>query len=211
MDFLVKTKKIFKLLFRNYVWKIPTREKVVYLTFDDGPTPEITNWVLAELEKYNAKATFFCIGENVKEHPALFKSLSEKKHSVGNHTFNHLNGWKTKTDSYIENSVAAEIVINSIQKPQSLLFRPPYGKIKLSQSRRLRKMGYKIIMWDIISFDFDESTTQEKCLRNVLDNISPGSIIVFHDSAKAFNNLEYVLTKTLAHLNENGYSCKPLL
>ena len=211
MDFLVKTKKIFKLLFRNYVWKIPTREKVVYLTFDDGPTPEITNWVLAELEKYNAKATFFCIGENVKEHPALFKSLSEKKHSVGNHTFNHLNGWKTKTDSYIENSVAAEIVINSIQKPQSLLFRPPYGKIKLSQSRRLRKMGYKIIMWDIISFDFDESTTQEKCLRNVLNNISPGSIIVFHDSVKAFNNLEYVLPKTLAHLNENGYSCKALL
>ncbi len=210
MDFLVKTKKIFKLLFRNYVWEIPTHEKVVYLTFDDGPTPEITNWVLSELAKYNAKATFFCIGENVKKHPELYKSLSEKKHSVGNHTFNHLNGWKTSIDSYIENSVAAEIILNSIQKPQSLLFRPPYGKIKLDQSRRLRKMGYKIIMWDVISFDFDESTTQEKCLRNVLDNISPGSIIVFHDSLKAFNNLEFVLPKTLAHLEENGYSCKAL-
>jgi len=202
----VKTHPIIKFLFRNFVWDIPTREKVVYLTFDDGPIPEITDWVLSQLERHQAKATFFCIGNNVKNNPDIFKKLMDGQHGIGNHTNNHLNGWKTPTEDYLQNVKKCEVEMAKHQFATKL-FRPPYGNIKPSQSKKLRNNGYKIIMWDILSVDYDVEVTPEKCLENVLKNIAPGSIIIFHDSVKAFRNLEYVLPKTLDFLKENGYKC----
>ncbi|WNM20436.1 polysaccharide deacetylase family protein [Flavobacterium capsici] len=206
MSVWVKSKKWMKLMFPKYVWKIKTNEKKIYLTFDDGPTPEITNWVLKQLKIFNAKATFFCIGNNIQKYPTVFNGIINEKHSVGNHTFNHLNGWKTDSKKYIENTILCQSEINNLNSENNTLFRPPYGKIKPSQSRKLRKMGYKIIMWDIISFDFDSTISKEKCLENVLKNIENGSIVVFHDSQKAWKNLEYVLPKTLDYLKEKGFS-----
>jgi len=193
----VKTNRFIKKLFSNYVWDIPNTENKIYLTFDDGPTPEITEWVLEELEKHNAKATFFCIGNNIKKHPEIFEKLISKGHSIGNHTFNHLNGWKTSTDDYLENSRLCETICN--------LFRPPYGKIKASQAKKLKQLGYQIIMWDVLSADYDATITKEKCLENVVKNVQSGSIIVFHDSVKAFPNLEYTLPKALEILNKKGF------
>jgi peptidoglycan/xylan/chitin deacetylase (PgdA/CDA1 family) len=212
MSLWVKTNRFIKTIFPNYVWEIPNTEKKVYLTFDDGPIPEITEWTLAQLKKYNAKATFFCIGDNIQKHPEIFKKVIENGHAIGNHTFNHLKGWETSLEEYIENTKkCSETIPNShLQTPISKLFRPPYGKIKPSQAKALRKLGYKIIMWDIISMDFDQTITPEECLENVLKNIESGSIIVFHDSIKAWKNLEYVLPKTLAFLNEKGFVCEKI-
>lgn len=211
MDLLwIKTNPIIKSIFSNYVWSIPNNEKKVYLTFDDGPIPEITHWVLDQLKVYNCKATFFCIGNNIEKHPEVFNKLIEEGHSIGNHTFNHVKGWNTKNKTYFKEVELCEVEIqkSSIVNRQSKLFRPPYGKIKPSQSRRLRKLGYKIIMWDILSADYKKEISKEKCLENVLKNVESGSIIVFHDSIKAFPNLEYVLPKTLQFLSENGYKCE---
>lgn len=210
----IKTNRIIKALFSNYTWDLPITgsSNTVYLTFDDGPIPEITNWVLNELKKYNVKATFFCIGNNIDENPDLFKTVITEGHSIGNHTFNHLNGWKTSSKAYIENTklCADSIQKNSPSALKSKNFRPPYGKITASQSRKIRKLGYKIIMWDVLSGDFDQTLSKEKCLNNVLSNVKPGSIIVFHDSIKAFKNLKYVLPKTLTYLKENNFNCEVL-
>lgn len=206
MRFFVKTNWLIRKVFPNYIWKIQTNEKKVFLTFDDGPTPEITEWVLAQLNKYNAKATFFCIGDNIKKHPEIFQKTISENHSIGNHTFNHLNGWKTNTKDYIENVNLCNSEINNLQSTICNLFRPPYGKIKFLQAKKLIQKNYKIIMWDIISYDFDNNVSKKKCLENVLYNVVPGSIIVFHDSKKAWQNLEYVLPKTLEFLKNKGYS-----
>jgi peptidoglycan-N-acetylglucosamine deacetylase len=210
MGFWVKSRIWLKVWFPNYVWKINTNEKKVYLTFDDGPTNGITEWVLEQLSNHNAKATFFCIGDKIQRNPSIFNQLLSENHSIGNHTFNHLKGWRTSTDDYIENTQLCQIAINKHTTSNSNLFRPPYGKIKPSQSRMLRKIGYKIIMWDVISYDFDNFISKEKCLENVLKNIENGSILVFHDSHKAWKNLEYVLPKTLAYLQENGFTCEKI-
>lgn len=207
MSLWIKTNWLVKRIFPKYVWSIPNDEKKVFLTFDDGPTPEITEWVLAELRNYNAKATFFCIGDNIRKYPAIFQKVVSENHSIGNHTFNHLKGWKTPTEDYIENAKLCQSEIENQKSEIRNLFRPPYGKIKSSQAKILRKMGYKIIMWDVISFDFDQTISKEKCLENVLKNVESGSIIVFHDSKKAWQNLEYVLPKTLKFLNEKGFTC----
>ena len=206
----VKTNRFIKTIFPNYVWEVPNHENKVYLTFDDGPTPEITEWTLAQLKLYNAKATFFCIGDNVRKFPEIFQKVVNESHSIGNHTFNHLNGWKTTTEEYISNAKLYETEHCTLTTEHCNLFRPPYGKIKPSQSKILRKQGYKIIMWDVISYDFDASITPEKCLENVLKNVQSGSIIVFHDSKKAFQNLEFVLPRTLQFLKEKGYVCEKL-
>ena len=208
----VKTNKIIKQLFSNYVWSIPTNEPIVYLTFDDGPTPEITEWVLFQLKEYNAKATFFCIGNNIKKYPEIFKKVIEEGHAIGNHTFNHVKGWKTSNKTYINEVESCEEVIrkSSLKHQPTKLFRPPYGKIKPSQSRILRKKGYKIIMWDVLSVDFDVNITSQNCLNNVIENIENGSIIVFHDSVKAFQNLEYTLPETLDFLKNKGFVCEKL-
>ncbi|MES2411641.1 MAG: polysaccharide deacetylase family protein [Bacteroidota bacterium] len=205
MGFWVKTNYFVKRIFPNYIWDIPNNENKVFLTFDDGPTPEITEWTLAQLKKYEAKATFFCIGNNIEKHPGIFQKVIREGHTIGNHTFDHLKGWQTNTDDYIENVKHCQFNIqNSIF---NTLFRPPYGKIKPSQSRILRKLGYKIIMWDVLSYDFDQTITPEKCLNNVLKNIQSGSIIVFHDSIKAEQNLKYVLPKTLEFLKGKRFVC----
>lgn len=201
----IKTHWLIKKLFSNYIWEIPNRDNKIYLTFDDGPTPEITEWTLQQLKKHNAKATFFCIGDNIKKYPEIFKKVIEEGHSIGNHTFNHLNGWKTSKQEYLENTKKCQSAICNLQSAIYNLFRPPYGKIKPSQSKELRKLGYKIIMWDIISYDFDATISREKCLENVLTNVKSGSIIVFHDSIKAFPNLEYTLPKVLEILNKKGF------
>jgi peptidoglycan/xylan/chitin deacetylase (PgdA/CDA1 family) len=164
-------------------------------------------------KKYDAKATFFCIGNNIEKHPDIFQKIIDDNHAVGNHTFNHLNGWETYTNEYVENTRRCSLFMREKGKGISdkgdtfELFRPPYGKIKPSQSRILRKLGYKIIMWDILSYDFDQTITPEKCLDNVLKNIVNGSIIVFHDNVKAEQNLKYALPKTLAFLKEKGFVC----
>lgn len=212
MIYWIKTNSLIKKIFSNYIWDIPNTENKIYLTFDDGPTPEITEWVLKELKKYKAKATFFCIGNNIEKHPDIFEKVITNGHSIGNHTYNHLNGWKTSTEEYIEDSIQWSVPDSyrdsgqsEILNLQSTIFRPPYGKIKLSQSKKLRQLGYKIIMWNVLSADYDISISKEKCLKNVLNNVKSGSIIVFHDSVKAFPNLEYTLPKTLEILTERGF------
>jgi peptidoglycan/xylan/chitin deacetylase (PgdA/CDA1 family) len=201
----VKTNAFIKRVFSKYCWDIPNNEKKIYLTFDDGPTPEVTNWVLDELKKYEAKATFFCIGKNIDSNPELFSKIKSENHSIGNHTFNHLNGWKSATDDYVKNVTDCAEILKKEKTTTSLLFRPPYGRIKKEQSKVLRKLGYKIIMWDVLSADFDRSITPEKCLENVVKNVKSGSVIVFHDSIKASQNLKFALPKTLDFLNKKGF------
>jgi peptidoglycan/xylan/chitin deacetylase (PgdA/CDA1 family) len=203
----VKTHWVVKKIFSNYVWDIPNKENKVFLTFDDGPTPEITEWTLTQLKNFNVKATFFCIGDNLRKYPEIAHKVIQDGHSVGNHTYNHLNGWQTTTLEYIENAKLYEEEHNKQNFEQTHLFRPPYGKIKPSQSKILRKLGYKIIMWDVLSVDFDVTTSPEQCLENVLKNVTSGSIIVFHDSQKAFHNLEFTLPRTLEFLKEKGFVC----
>jgi peptidoglycan-N-acetylglucosamine deacetylase len=205
----IKTNSFIKKVFSNYIWDVPNTENKIFLTFDDGPTPEITEWVLKELKTYQAKATFFCIGKNISNHKDIFLKIISEGHSIGNHTYNHLNGWKISTEEYLSNIELCNSEIKNLkskildQKP--LLFRPPYGKIKKSQSKKLRQLGYKIIMWDVLSADFDRTITPEKCLDNVVHNIKSGSVIVFHDSIKASKNLEYTLPRTLQILKERGF------
>ena len=208
----IKTNWIIKKIFSNYTWDVSNTGNTVYLTFDDGPIPEITTWVLEELKKFDLKATFFCIGENIDKHPEIFKKVISEGHAIGNHTFNHLNGWKTPTEAYIENIKLCEEVIEKTTNYNSKfkLFRPPYGKLKTAQARAIEKLGYEIIMWDVLSADFDTTLSKEQCLDNVLSKVKPGSIIVFHDSIKAFKNLQDVLPKTLAFLKENNFNCNVL-
>jgi peptidoglycan/xylan/chitin deacetylase (PgdA/CDA1 family) len=204
----IKTHQIVKWIFPGYVWDMPSDGKKVYLTFDDGPTPEVTEWVLAQLKEFNAKATFFCIGHNISAHREIFQKVVAAGHSVGNHSHDHLKGWNTSTPKYLENVslCEAEIAGNSRK-----LFRPPYGKVKLLQALRLRKLGYKIIMWDVLSADFDQTISPGKCLENVLGNINPGSIVIFHDSVKAAPNLRHALPHTLQFLKDNGYECAAIV
>jgi len=205
--FPVKTPKFIQRLFPNYLWKKASLSKTIYLTFDDGPTPEITQWTLDTLKHYNAKATFFCIGDNVKKHPSIFDNLIKEKHTIGNHTFNHLKGWNTNTEDYINNTEKAQEAINPKHKH---LFRPPFGKIKRRQANLLINKGYKIVMWSVLSYDWEVSVSQEKCLKNVLKNTSSGSIVVFHDSVKASKNMQYALPKMLDHFSKKGYQFKSL-
>jgi peptidoglycan-N-acetylglucosamine deacetylase len=207
--YLIKTPWLLRVLFPNYVWHIPSKEKVVYLTFDDGPHPQVTPWVLDQLKQYDALATFFCIGKNVKQHHDVYHKIISAGHAVGNHTQNHINGWSTATDIYLQN------VAEATQFISSNLFRPPYGRIKRSQANGLRKAmqkeNTKIIMWDVLSADFDTSISKEQCLSNALNNTTPGSIIVFHDSEKAFPHLEFVLPRILKTLSKEGYQFKKIV
>ncbi|WP_396602314.1 polysaccharide deacetylase family protein [Algibacter sp. R77976] len=210
----IKTPWVAKKLFPNYVWDIATTEKVIYLTFDDGPTPDITNWTLDVLKQYNAKATFFCIGNNIEKHPEIFQNILNGGHAIGNHTHNHIKGWKTNTQDYLENiAEAKQVIISEIVNSKSLisnLFRPPYGQIKPIQGQQLIALGYKIIMWDVLSFDWDKDVKQEDCLKNVLTKTTEGSIIVFHDSVKASKNMQYALPKVLQFFSNKGYRFEAL-
>ncbi|PKQ44343.1 polysaccharide deacetylase family protein [Confluentibacter flavum] len=211
----IKTPLVAKKMFPNYVWDIPTDDKIVYLTFDDGPTPEITNWVLNTLKSFHAKATFFCIGKNIENYPDIFQDILNEGHTVGNHTYNHVKGWKTKAKDYLLDIEKTQGILNSqmmdLSSSNVNLFRPPYGQITPKQGKELMKLGYKIIMWDVISFDWDKTISMETCLNNVTTKSTNGSIIVFHDSVKASKNMQYTLPKVLKYFSEKGYSFKPLI
>jgi peptidoglycan-N-acetylglucosamine deacetylase len=199
--YLVKTPSLIQNILSHHVWHIPTEERCIYLTFDDGPVPNVTPWVLDLLKEYGFKATFFCVGENVAKYPELYQRLQTEGHTIGNHTYNHLNGWTTDRDQYLLNIEKADAVVDSN------LFRPPYGKLKPSQVLSLRERK-KIVMWDILSGDFDSSISSSQCLDNVISNYEQGSIIVFHDSLKAFDKLRVVLPALFDHMVEHGYrSC----
>ncbi|MEH6657760.1 polysaccharide deacetylase family protein [Leeuwenhoekiella marinoflava] len=208
----VKTPKLLKRLYSGYVWdKIQDNksQKKLYLTFDDGPIPKVTPWVLETLALYDAKATFFCIGENIKKNPHIFQQLTDSEHSIGNHTYNHLKGWGCNKTAYINNMLKTETKITTYAKPQKL-FRPPYGKIKRSQAKAIQKMGYEIIMYDTIACDWEKELSGDTCAANVINNAESGSIVVFHDSLKAEKNMRHALPKVLDHFSKLGYTFEKL-
>ena len=197
---VVKPPYLLRKIFPRLIWRFSVKEKIVFLSFDDGPIPELTPWVLDTLKLYDAKATFFCVGENVLKNREIFNRIVNEGHAVGNHTYNHLNGWKTENKMYFEN------IEKCGQLTQSKLFRPPYGKIKRSQLySKFLTNHFKVILWDILSYDFDKNITPEKCVSNVLSNVKPGSIIVFHDNVKAEKNLKHTLPRVLEKLSSEGF------
>ncbi len=208
--------------FPHFTWKIATAEKIIFLTFDDGPIPEVTPWVLGELEKYNAKATFFCVGDNIRKNPLVFEEIIARGHSIGNHTFNHLNGWQTTEEVYLENVQLCEDYLN-IQKNNARLrneqtkvystacplFRPPHGRLSVAQSKMLRT-HYQIVMWDVLTGDFDQNLDKNTCLQKAIKYTKKGSIVVFHDSRKAKKNLYHVLPLYLEHFSNQGFRFEKL-
>jgi peptidoglycan/xylan/chitin deacetylase (PgdA/CDA1 family) len=200
--YFVKSPFWLKNIYPNLIWDISTQEKKLFLTFDDGPHPIITIQVLDLLKAYNAKATFFCIGNNVVKYPEVYKRIIDEGHSVGNHTFNHLNGWKTDDELYLND------INKAMEYIDSNLFRPPYGRISRFQIQQLLKPKYqmKMIMWSVLSGDFDRDISAEKCLNNVLLSTKAGSIIVFHDSEKAAEKMLYALPKVLEQFSKKGFS-----
>lgn len=206
-----KTPALLKAVYGDCLWKVNTTEKLLYLTFDDGPVPEVTPFVLEELRKWNAKATFFCIGKNVEANPDIFQRILTEGHRIGNHTHNHFNGWNTRDDLYFENVEKCKtVLIDSVGVPETeMLFRPPYGKLKPSQYRKL-KLEYKIVMWDVLSFDFDLNMDKELVMKSVLKHSEEGSIIVFHDSLKAKPKVEFALPKMLEHFTAKGFKFEKL-
>ncbi|MBN9481943.1 MAG: polysaccharide deacetylase family protein [Bacteroidetes bacterium 43-93] len=207
MAYIVKTPWWLRKLYGNFIWKMPPGDELaVYLTFDDGPHPTATPFVLDQLKKYHATATFFCIGKNVVQHPDIYKRTLNEGHTTGNHTYNHVNGWHTKTAGYYKNvrKAAAHIKSN--------LFRPPYGRIKRSQANILFRSNpdLHIYMWDVLSGDFDTELTAEACLDNVLNNLEPGSIVVFHDSDKAWPRMSYALPKVLEYCAGKNWAVRAL-
>jgi len=205
--YLIQTPRLLRALGPSVAeWQMPADPiaPAVYLTFDDGPHPVATPFVLDQLAKYDAKGTFFCIGKNVVEYPALYDRILEEGHTTGNHTHSHLKGWVTKTKDYIENTVHAAQFIDS------KLFRPPYGRIKRMQAAQLHQLGYRIIMWSLLSADFDTALDPVRCLENVVFHLKPGDIVVFHDSQKAWDRMSYALPKVLEHCRKNKWAVKSL-
>lgn len=195
--YTIRTPYLVQTVFKQLVWTIPTKD-TIYLTFDDGPTPGVTQWVLETLGGYGAKATFFCVGKNVEEHPEIYKQVLMQGHTVGNHTYHHLNGWKTNKRRYLLD------IKKCAKHIDSRLFRPPYGRLRKVHYKEI-KDKYSVVMWDVLSGDFDNRISNEKCLKNVVNKVRPGSVVVFHDSLKAENKLRYVLPKVLSVLSERGF------
>lgn len=202
--YFVKAPALLKKIYPDELLWSRESEDTVYLTFDDGPHPVATPFVLNELAKFGAKATFFCIGKNVATYSDLYKKVLAAGHKVGNHSQDHLNGWKTNTEKYLENIQQASQLI------QSDLFRPPYGRIRKKQADRIKAKGFTIVMWDVLCGDFDSSISPEKCWANIEQNIEPGSVIVFHDSSKAFERMQFSLPLTLAYCKQRGWKMESL-
>lgn len=188
-----------KILSKNIKWELPNNNNAIYITFDDGPNPDTTPFILDILKRYSAKATFFCLGKNVKAHPTIHDAILQNGHTVGNHTFNHYNGWRTNIDDYLEDVESCNQLI------KSSLFRPPYGKLKSAQLKKL-KDRYSVIMWSKLSGDFDIKLNKEKCLKSLLINTKSGDIVVFHDSIKAKDNVQYILPRYLECLCKNNFT-----
>lgn len=198
-----RTPALLQYLFPQLLWRVPTKEKVIYLTFDDGPVPGPTEYVLEVLNEFRAKATFFCIGDNIRKHPQIFEKVKQAGHAIGNHTFNHLKGWSTDNQTYVDNVAQCQTYL-----PGNLLFRPPYGRIKPSQLKALKQ--YKIVMWDVLAYDYQQNLDKTAALSGIIKATGPGSIIVFHDSLKAERNLHQLLPKYLTELKAQGYAFKGL-
>ena len=201
--YIIKTPKLIRKLFPNYLWNKSRKKPYVYLTFDDGPIPEVTPWVLDTLQDYDMHGTFFCVGDNVRKHSKIYDRLISEGHSVGNHSYSHKSGWSTDAENYLND---VELCSSFVQ---SDLYRPPYGRLKPQQAEAIRHQ-YKIVMWDILSGDFDQSITAEQCYQNVIQNLKPGSIIVFHDNIKSFEVLKQVLPRVLQYCQLHGLTSKPL-
>ena len=202
--FFTKTPKAVQRLFPSLIWKINSSKKEVFITFDDGPTPEFTQWILNLLKSLDIKSTFFCIGEKAKRHPNIISEILQKGHSIGNHTFSHKNGWFLTLNSYVKEIEKCSNFVNNTN-----LFRPPYGKIYPWQIKKIIQ-NYKIIMWDVLSFDFKKNQTSEKFQNNILDNIESGSIIVFHDNKLSEKILKENLEDVLRKIRKKGFSFSTL-
>lgn len=205
--YLVRPSFLIKQLFPKALWRGNICQKKLYLTFDDGPIPGETNFVLDTLKAKKIKATFFCVGQNIEKHPEVFKRIVDEGHAVGNHTFSHMNGWNSTTEEYLGNVEQCERALRNaipFEQSRSKLFRPPYGKLKRSQSRYLRSR-YNIVMWDVLSGDYDQDTSPEKCLKNVMDHLRNGSVIVFHDSVKAARNMRHAMPRFVDQALASGY------
>jgi peptidoglycan/xylan/chitin deacetylase (PgdA/CDA1 family) len=205
-----KTPKLLKLLKPSLEWEVEkTGEPTIYLTFDDGPIPAVTEFVIDTLARYDAKATFFCIGENIKKHPGIFEKVLKAGHSIGNHTYNHLKGSETKTSEYLDNIAACDVILKQEMGNITPLFRPPFGRLKESQRKAVLKEK-RIIMWDVLSQDYRLSVDKETCNNKVLKHTGDGSIVIFHDSLKAQEKMEYALTRMIAHFSKLGYVFKAI-
>ncbi|MES2808942.1 MAG: polysaccharide deacetylase family protein [Bacteroidota bacterium] len=204
--YLVKTPWLLKKLYPQLTWDADSSSRCIYLTFDDGPIPIVTPFVLNILKQYKAKATFFCIGDNIRKHPEIFEQVKADGHAIGNHTYNHLKGWVTDDKTYVDNFLEADKLIGGN------LFRPPYGRMKRSQSKLIKNMRpeMRFIMWNVLSGDFDINLKPEKCLQNVIKNTTAGDIVLFHDSLKALERLEYALPRAMEYLAGQGYVFKAL-
>ena len=196
--------KLFEIFFPKYLWRIKTTEKRIFLTFDDGPIPEVTDWVLDQLRQYNAKATFFVVGENVTKNPGIFRRIMADGHAVGNHTYNHLKGWKTHSGAYLANFIKCENEIQGSYAESKLLFRPPYGQLKRRQATEILKT-HEIVMWSVLTRDYEEPLDKEKCLKRAIQKTGNGSIVLFHDSIKAQKNLRFVLPRFLVYFSINDF------
>ena len=199
---LLQPNRLLQRLYPRAVWRFASREKNIYLTFDDGPVP-LTAWVLDQLRLHDAKATFFCVGDNILRHPEIVERTKTEGHFIANHTMHHVKGFRLTTREYLEEVEACEKLTGT------KFFRPPYGQLRASQYRALLKRNYRIVMWDVISYDY-ESITPQQCLANVLRNAREGSIILFHDNSKAENNLKMTLPQVLQHFKLRGFQFKTL-
>jgi peptidoglycan/xylan/chitin deacetylase (PgdA/CDA1 family) len=207
---LYKTPRLLRTVFPQMLWKVPTRSKEIYLTFDDGPIPGLTEYVLDLLADHEAKATFFCVGDNIRKHAHIFDRIMKEGHGVGNHTYNHLDGWKSNTHHYLHNvAQCASLIDQALSDHGPRLFRPPYGKITIPQYRALKGM-YQCVMWDVLSYDFDQRTDAGLALHRITELTQPGTIIVFHDNLKAETNLKQMLPKYIQHFKAAGYCFKSL-
>ena len=200
---LIKIPAIIQYLFPSLLWRNKSGSKTIYLTFDDGPCNTLSPFILDELKKHQAKATFFYLGSEVEKYPQLVKRCLDENHQIGNHTYSHPNGWKTNNNEYYQDIEKANKLINSN------LFRPPYGRIKPSQINHLKK-HYKIIMWDVLSWDFDQETSAEECYNNIINNTKSGSIIVLHENEKSAKNVKEVLPKVLSYFSSIGFKFESL-
>ena len=216
--YFVRTPYIIKKLFPKIIWDLPNDNNIIYLTFDDGPHPEITPWILEQLKNYNAKATFFCLGKNAEKYPELVKLILQNGHRIGNHGYAHLNGWQTNNAEYIEDVLKSEQILKKIINDNNykLLFRPAYGRIKKSQITLLKshfsseRKEFLLLNWSLMPGDFDQNSTSEKCYKNLVNNIKAGDIVVLHDNEKSWKHLQYCLPKWLDVIYNKGLKSEVL-